>query len=241
MKTKWLFVIGVAIVLAIGTRAVTRTWSTASPPTDASIETPQGKVSYAVGVVMARSFKRPGVALEVAAVEKGLRDALEGGTLAMSEQDVQKTLMTFRSELQQKAKEAMKVTAAAAKQQTEVFLAENAKKPGVVTLPSGLQYKVLKAGAGKKPASTDTVECQYRGTRVDGTEFDSSYKRGQPSTLKMTGLIHGWQEALPMMPVGSKWQLFVPPSLAYGERGSGSKIPPNATLIFEIELLGIKS
>jgi len=110
----------------------------------------------------------------------------------------------------------------------------------VVTLPSGLQYKILKAGDGTKPTDADTVECQYRGTLINGAEFDSSYRRGQPATFKVSGVIAGWQEALKLMPVGSKWQLFVPAQLAYGEQGAGDVIGPNATLIFEVELLAIK-
>jgi FKBP-type peptidyl-prolyl cis-trans isomerase FklB len=122
----------------------------------------------------------------------------------------------------------------------ESFLAENKKKEGVVTLPSGLQYKVLKAGDGKKPTDADTVECHYRGTLINGTEFDSSYLTGQPATFKIAGVIPGWREALKLMPVGSKWQLFVPSQLAYGARGKGGSIGPNAALIFEVELLAIK-
>jgi FKBP-type peptidyl-prolyl cis-trans isomerase FklB len=122
----------------------------------------------------------------------------------------------------------------------ESFLAENKKKEGVVTLPSGLQYKVLKAGDGKKPTDTDTVECNYRGTHIDGTEFDSSYRTGQPATFKVAGVIPGWREALKLMPVGSKWQIFVPSQLAYGTRGKPGSVGPNAALIFEVELLAIK-
>ena len=123
----------------------------------------------------------------------------------------------------------------------EEFLAENETKEGVVALPSGLQYKVLQGGTGPKPTATDSVVCNYRGTLLDDTEFDSSYKRGQPATFPVTGVIKGWTEALQLMPVGSKWQLFVPSELAYGERGAGGQIGPNATLIFEVELLSIQN
>ena len=121
----------------------------------------------------------------------------------------------------------------------DAFLAANKSKPGVVTLPSGLQYKILTAGAGPKPTAADSVVCNYRGTLINGTEFDSSYKRGQPATFPVSGVIKGWTEALQLMPVGSKWQLFVPPDLAYGARGAGSEIGPNSTLIFEVELMSI--
>ena len=125
------------------------------------------------------------------------------------------------------------------KKEGDTFLAANKAKPGVTTLPSGLQYKVLKEGTGPKPTPTDTVECNYRGTLIDGKEFDSSYKRGEPATFPVTGVIKGWTEALQLMPVGSKWQLVLPPDLAYGERGAGADIGPNATLVFEVELLSI--
>ena len=127
------------------------------------------------------------------------------------------------------------------KKDGDAFLAANKTKPGVVTLPSGLQYKILTTGTGPKPTATDSVVCNYRGTLIDGTEFDSSYKRGQPATFPVNGVIKGWTEALQLMPVGSKWQLFVPPDLAYGTRGAGNEIPPNSTLIFEVELQSIQA
>jgi len=126
------------------------------------------------------------------------------------------------------------------KKEGEAFLAANKGKEGIVTLPSGLQYKILTAGTGSKPTSADTVVCNYRGTLINGTEFDSSYKRGQPATFPVSGVIKGWTEALPMMPVGSKWQLFIPADLAYGDRAPGPEIGPNSTLIFEVELLSIQ-
>jgi len=129
---------------------------------------------------------------------------------------------------------------AAARKQGEEFLAANKAKDGVVTLPSGLQYKILKAGTGPKPTASDTVVCNYRGTLINGTEFDSSYKRGQPVTFPVSGVIKGWTEALQLMPVGSKWQLFIPSDLAYGDRGAGANIGPDSTLIFEVELVSIQ-
>jgi FKBP-type peptidyl-prolyl cis-trans isomerase FklB len=137
--------------------------------------------------------------------------------------------------------EAKKAAAAENKTKGEAFLAENKKKEGVVTLPSGLQYKILKAGEGPKPTAEDSVKCNYRGTLIDGKEFDSSYKRNEPATFPVKGVIKGWTEALQLMPVGSKWQLFIPPDLAYGERGAGELIQPEATLIFEVELLSIEN
>jgi FKBP-type peptidyl-prolyl cis-trans isomerase FklB len=150
-------------------------------------------------------------------------------------------MMAVQAEYRQQQQERMQQLGAANKTEGETFLAANKAKDGVVTLPSGLQYKILKAGAGPKPAATDTVTVNYRGTLINGTEFDSSYKRGQPATFGVTGVIKGWTEALQLMPVGSKWQLFIPADLAYGERGAGADIAPNATLIFEVELLSIKA
>jgi FKBP-type peptidyl-prolyl cis-trans isomerase len=149
-------------------------------------------------------------------------------------------MIAFQSDLMKKQSQGKQTAAEENKKTGEAFLAENKKKDGVVALPSGLQYKILKAGKGKKPTDGDKVECHYRGTLIDGTEFDSSYRRGEPATFPVNGVIAGWTEALKLMPVGSKWQLFVPSQLAYKEHGAGADIGPNATLIFEVELLGIK-
>jgi FKBP-type peptidyl-prolyl cis-trans isomerase FklB len=149
--------------------------------------------------------------------------------------------MQFQTEMHQKQQEKMQQAGATNKKEGDAFLAANKSKEGVVTLPSGLQYKILTAGTGPKPKSSDSVVCNYKGTLIDGKEFDSSYKRGQPATFPVAGVIKGWTEALQLMPVGSKWQLFVPSDLAYAERGSGPDIGPNATLIFEVELLSIQN
>jgi FKBP-type peptidyl-prolyl cis-trans isomerase FklB len=145
-------------------------------------------------------------------------------------------MMAFQKEVMAKQAEVAKKN----KAEGEAFLAENKKKEGVKTTPSGLQYKVIKPGKGKKPKSSDTVTVNYRGTLIDGTEFDSSYKRGQPATFQVSGVIPGWTEALQLMEEGAKWQLFIPSNLAYGERGAGGVIGPNATLIFEVELISIQ-
>ena len=158
----------------------------------------------------------------------------------MSEDDLSTTMTAFEEDVRQKQAQARSVAAENNKKAGDAFLAENARKDGVVVLPSGLQYKILKAGEGKKPTETDTVVCQYRGTLIDGTEFDSSYRSGQPATFEVKGVIPGFREALKLMPVGSKWQLVIPSELAYGDRGAGNAIEPNATLIFEIELISIK-
>ena len=205
-----------------------------------ALKTPKEKTSYSVGVDMARSLQRTDVVLDQAMLVKGLRDALSGGKLLLSEEEIKTTLGGLRAEMQQKRAVAAQKVGADNKKAGEAFLVENKTKPGVVTLPSGLQYKIIKEGTGRKPTATNTVECNYRGTLLDGTEFDSSYKRGAPASFPVNGVILGWQEALKLMPVGSKWQLFVPSQLAYGERSPNGPIGPNATLLFEVELLGIK-
>jgi FKBP-type peptidyl-prolyl cis-trans isomerase FklB len=158
----------------------------------------------------------------------------------MTDEDLNKTMKDFQAGLRAKQAKARKMAAEDNRKEGVAFLAENKKKEGVVVLPSGLQYKILKKGAGKKPKEADTVEIHYRGTLINGTEFDSSHRTGEPATFKVSAVVPGWREALKLMPVGSKWQLFIPPQLAYAERGAGREIGPNATLIFEVELLGIK-
>ncbi len=201
--------------------------------------TQKEKVSYGIGVDMARNFKRQGIQVDVDLVIKGLKDGLSGEKLLVPEEDLRNILLAFQSELRRRQAQAKMMAAADNMKKGEAFLAENKKKEGVVTLPSGLQYKILKEGKGKMPTEADTVECHYRGTLINGTELDSS-KVGKPATFKVTGVIPGWREALQLMAVGSKWQLFIPPHLAYGERGADDRIGPNATLIFEVELLAIK-
>ena len=158
----------------------------------------------------------------------------------MTEQEMKETLAGLQKELMEKQAERAKLLAEKNKKEGEAFLAANKTKEGVKTLPDGLQYKVIKEGTGKTPKADDTVVTNYRGTLIDGTEFDSSYKRGQPATFPVKGVIPGWTEALQLMKEGSKWELFIPSNLAYGERGAGNAIGPNATLVFEIELISVK-
>lgn len=207
------------------------------------LKTQKEKVSYSIGVDVAKSIKQQGIDLDVDVLLKAVKDVLSAQNLLMTDDEIRKTMATVQAELKQKRMQGMRARTKDAEEnrkEGEIFLAENKTKEGVVTLPSGLQYKILKAGDGKKPTEADTVECHYWGTLIDGTEFDSSYRAGQPATFKVTGVIPGWREALKLMPVGSKWQLFIPSQLAYGARGSGRNIGPNATLIFEVELLAIK-
>jgi UDP-GlcNAc:undecaprenyl-phosphate/decaprenyl-phosphate GlcNAc-1-phosphate transferase len=180
------------------------------------LKTQQEKISYGIGVDMSRNFKKQGVEFDADALLKGFRDDSSGGKLLMSEEDIRTTLNAYQTELLQKRVQAMRVAAEENNKIGEAFLAENKKKEGVITLPSGLQYKILKAGDGKMPTEADTVECNYRGTLINGNEFDSSYRTWKPVAFKVTGLIPGWTEALKIMPAGSRWQLFIPPQLAYG-------------------------
>jgi len=211
----------------------------ASAQDAAALKTQKDKVSYGIGVAMARNIKRQGIEIEQDGLVRGLRDELSGAKLLISEDDLHTVMAALQTEMRQKQEQAIKIASQDNKKKGDAFQAENRAKQGVITLSSGLQYKVLKTGDGKKPTQADTVECQYQGTLVDGTEFDSSYRAGKPATFKVSQVISGWQEALKLMPVGSKWQLVVPPQLAYGERGAGA-IGPNSTLIFEVELVSIK-
>ena len=198
------------------------------------------KVSYVIGMEIGKNFKKQSIDIDPDILVKGIKDAISDGKPLLTEQEVQETMITFQKEMMAKQEELAKKLGENNKKEGEAFLAENKKKEGVKTLPSGLQYKVIKAGTGEKPKLTDTVMTQYRGTLIDGTEFDSSYRRGQPVSFPVTGVIPGWTEALQLMEEGAKWQLFIPPNLAYGERGAGRDIGPNATLIFEIELVSIQ-
>jgi FKBP-type peptidyl-prolyl cis-trans isomerase FklB len=206
-----------------------------------ALATPKQKSSYAIGLSIGKTMKRDGVDVDSAALARGLRDAISGSKPLLSDQDAQAALVALQSEVRKKQETQRTMALEANKKEGEAYLAANKAKDGVVTLPSGLQYKILKEGTGPKPTTSDTVVCNYKGTLIDGTEFDSSYKRGQPATFPVGQVIKGWTEALQLMPVGSKWQLVVPSDLAYGERGAGqgSNIGPDATLIFEVELLSI--
>jgi len=232
MRLKWMMVLALGLVGAyVGAQEAQ------------VLKTQKDKVSYSFGVDIVRNLKRQGIELDADLLVKGIRDALSGGNLLMTDDEIRKTIVTFLAEIKQKRTKARATLAKDAeenKREGEAFLAENRKKDGIVTLPSGLQYKIIKAGNGKKPTEADTVEVHYRGTLINGTEFDSSYRTDRPATFKVKGVIPGWREALTLMPVGSKWQLFVPSHLAYGERGAGPNIGPNETLIFEVELLAIK-
>jgi FKBP-type peptidyl-prolyl cis-trans isomerase FklB len=207
----------------------------------AQLKDQKDKASYSIGYDIGETFKKQNVELNPDTLFSGLKDALAGKEAVMSKEDREKTLQAFQKEMMEKQIAASKEAATKNQAEGEKFLAENKKKDGVKTTASGLQYKVLKEGSGTAPKETDTVVTNYKGTLIDGTEFDSSYKRNEPATFPVNRVIKGWTEALQLMKPGAKYQLFIPSSLAYGERGAGQLIGPNATLIFEVELLSIKA
>lgn len=206
-----------------------------------AIKTQKDKLSYAIGIEMGKGVKAQGLDIDLNLMFAGLKDAISGAKPQMSEADLNTIITGIQEEIRQKQMQAMEQQGIDNQKQGEAFLAENSKKPGVVTLPSGLEYKVITDGQGKKPVESDTVLCNYRGTFLDGTEFDSSARAGKPVPFEIKGIIPGIKEALLLMPVGSKWQVVIPSKLAYGDHGAANVIGPNATLIFEIELVSIQS
>ena len=217
--------------------------ATAAKPATAAVPltTQRQKNSYALGMSIGLGLKKQGVAdsIDSALAVRGMREALAGGKTAMTEDEMKTALQQLRTQFQATQEAKAKEAGSSARKEGDTFLAANKAKDGVKVLPDGLQYKVLTEGNGPKPSATDTVTVNYRGTLIDGKEFDSSYKRGQPASFPVNGVIKGWTEALQLMPVGSKWQIFIPADLAYGDRGAGADIGPGATLIFEVELLSI--
>lgn len=205
------------------------------------------KLSYSIGADIGTKIRKQSMDIDPDIMAKGLKDGFSGSETLMTEDEIQETLQAFKQEmmakqmeLQKQMEEKNKLSADKNKKEGETFLAGNKKKEGVVTLASGLQYKIIRKGTGKSPKETDMVTTHYKGTLIDGSEFDSSYKRGEPVSFPVNGVIAGWTEALQLMKEGSKWQLFIPSDLAYGERGAGNIIGPNSTLIFEVELVSVK-
>ncbi len=203
------------------------------------LTTEKEKVSYSIGFDIGSNLNRQSIGVDPDVLFRGMKDALGGGDALLSAAERRETMTAFQTKQRGKMEERQKQAASGNKALGERFLSENRGKPGVVTLDSGLQYKVLIEGEGPRPRATDTVKTHYRGTLLDGTEFDSSYGRGQPASFPVNGVIKGWTEALQLMGVGSKWELYIPSDLAYGDRGAGQDIGPGATLIFEVELLEI--
>jgi FKBP-type peptidyl-prolyl cis-trans isomerase len=211
------------------------------PVASSALPNEKDRVSYAIGMNVGSGLKRQSIDVDPNLVFQGLKDALSGGKTLMTEEEVRATFMSLQEGMRAKQEAKMKELGETNKKEGEAFLAANKAKEGVVTLPSGLQYKILQQGTGPKPTAADTVNCNYKGTLINGTEFDSSAKHGgKPATFPVGGVIKGWTEALQLMPTGSKWQLVIPSTLAYGERGAGADIGPNATLIFEVELVSIQ-
>jgi FKBP-type peptidyl-prolyl cis-trans isomerase len=223
---------------------VKKTGTAAKSAAAPALTTRKQKFSYALGMNigsgLGANLKKQSVDVDPALVSQGLKDAMSTGKTRLTQEEAQTVLTEVQNEVRKQQQEKTQQAAAANKTEGSAFLVANKSKEGVVTLPSGLQYKILTAGTGPKPTASDSVKCNYRGTLINGTEFDSSYKRGQPATFAVGQVIKAWTEALQLMPVGSKWQLFVPADLAYGERGAGAEIGPDATLIFEVELLSIQ-
>lgn len=215
----------------------TQTTKAAAAPTGVELK---NKASYAAGLNIGQNLKAQGVDIDAEEMAKGIRDGLTGAEPKMTPEEMQAVLTAFQREITAKRMESVKAESDKSLKEGQAFLATNAKKEGVKVLPSGLQYRVIKQGAGAKPSNKSVVKTHYRGTLIDGREFDSSYKRGEPAEFPVNGVIAGWTEALQLMPVGSKYELFIPAALAYGEQAPpGSIIPANGTLIFEVELLEI--
>lgn len=203
------------------------------------IKDEKGKINYSVGYQIGGDFKRQGIDLEPDLIVKGIQDALAESKPLMTPQEMRKTLVDLKKKIVADQRKQQEEHAQKNLAEGKAFLAKNAKKKGVKTLPSGLQYKVIEKGNGTSPKKTDSVTVDYRGTLIDGTEFDSSYKRGKPATFRVDGVIAGWTEALQRMKPGAKWQLFIPAKMAYGVRGAGPRIEPNSTLIFEVKLIKV--
>jgi FKBP-type peptidyl-prolyl cis-trans isomerase FklB len=226
---KWILAAATVLLLSFAAAAQDAT----------ELKTDKDKFSYALGMNFGENFHKQGLELDPAVFAKAFVVSFNGGQTAMNEQEMQALLKAAAQEFRKKQAAQQAEKGEAAQKESEAFLAANKSKEGVVTLPSGMQYKILKSGTGEKPTLNDTVVCNYMGKLINGTEFDASEKHGGPVTFPVKGVIAGWTEALQLMPVGSKWQLFVPSNLAYGANGPGD-IGPNATLIFEVELVSIQ-
>jgi FKBP-type peptidyl-prolyl cis-trans isomerase len=205
-----------------------------------ALTNPKEKLSYALGLDLGNQLRLQSVGIDPQILFQGLKTGFSGAKALMTETEVRAAIAALQGELAKKQAEATAAQSENNKRVGEAFLASNKAREGVITLPSGLQYKIMTAGTGARPTADDTVVCHYRGTLVDGTEFDSSYKRNQPSTFPVKGVIKGWTEALQLMTVGSKWQLVIPAALAYGETARNNLIGPNSTLVFEVELISIQ-
>ena len=212
----------------------------ATSASELKLDTPKNRISYTIGVNIGQDFKSQNMDVDPDLLLMGLKDTLSGKELQLTEEEMVQEIQNFQQEMQAKMAAEMEVKAAENKASGEAFLAENAKQEGVVVTESGLQYKIIEPGQGDSPGPADVATVHYRGTLIDGTQFDSSYDRGQPASFPVGGVIPGWTEALQLMKPGAKWQLVIPAELAYGERGAGQDIGPNSTLLFDVELISVE-
>ena len=203
------------------------------------LKTEKDRLSYALGMDIGGSLKGQSIDIDPDIFARGIKDVIEDKKSLLSDEEFQSTMTKFQQDMVARQADQVKVIAEKNRAEGEAFLAGNKKKDGVVTTPSGLQYIVLNEGAGDSPKATDIVSVHYKGMLIDGTEFDSSYRRGEPASFPVNGVITGWTEALQLMKPGAKWKIFLPSDIAYGERGAGPLIGPNSTLIFEVELISI--
>jgi UDP-GlcNAc:undecaprenyl-phosphate/decaprenyl-phosphate GlcNAc-1-phosphate transferase len=229
MSLRWMAGVGAALLAAL---------PLAQQPS--GFKDSRGRISYALGVEAGQQFRNRAIDLDPDAFANGLKDVLSGKAPRLSDEQVKAAIAELQAGIKQREYDARSARAAATREAAGAFLAGNAAKEGVVTLPSGLQYRILVAGQGRRPTDADAVECTYRGTLIDGMEFDSSSRGGSSPIIKIDQAIVGLREALKLMPVGSKWQVFVPPALATGSRTATMVIPPNQALIYEVELLAIR-
>lgn len=239
MRLRWALLLA-ASLLAVPARADDQT-AQKEDQAQAALKNERDRMSYAVGVAQGRSLRRQGAPkINLEMVIKGLKDSFSSEPMLMSEQEFRQTLHAYQQEMIRMAGKARQLANYDNRVAGDAYRAEYGKKDGVVTLDSGLLYRIIKAGTGEKPKEDDTVICHYRGTVLDGTEFDSTYRRNEPASFELKRSIPGWREALQLMPVGSKWEIVVPPELAYSTQGAGEDIGPSSTLIFEIELISIQ-
>lgn len=212
-----------------------------SAPAEPTLDTPKNRISYTIGLNIGKDFANQEMDVDPDILIVGIKDALAGKEPRLSEEEMITEIQTFQQKMQEQQMAKVQILSEKNKAEGEAFLTENANQEGIVVLESGLQYKVVEPGEGVSPTADSVVTVHYRGTLIDGTEFDSSISRGEPATFPVGGVIPGWSEALPLMKVGAKWQLFVPAELAYGERGAGQAIGPNSVLIFDVELIKIET
>jgi FKBP-type peptidyl-prolyl cis-trans isomerase FklB len=239
MKRTLLTIVSILLLVSVSSAQ-----KKADKSTSAALKTQKDKVSYVVGydlgAKIGSDIKKQGLDFSIDAFVRGIKEAISGTKAILPDSEMQSAMMAFQQSMMEKQQTATKQAAEKNLKEGEDFLAANAKKDSVKVLPDGLQYKILRDGTGAQPAAADTVVTHYRGTLIDGKVFDESYGRGEPITFPVSGVIKGWTEALQMMKVGAKWQLFIPASLAYGERGAGQMIGPNSALVFDIELINVK-